>query len=127
MDKSIKSHYDYINKELDHSPTGSKLDELAHYHNTMTANFQHERAIHLAVTLFFAGLMILFFGIFIFLSFTLPMSGMAAVFIYGTTGFLSFALLVTEMMYIRHYYRLENGVAKLYAQTARMQELKDTK
>ena len=41
-------------------------------HWRMVAAFQHERLIHLLVTLFFAGVMVLFLGTTVFLSLTVP-------------------------------------------------------
>lgn len=63
--------------------------------------FQHERLIHLIVTVTFAILTVL--SIFAFLA--LEQIGLLA---------LCILLLVLLVPYIRHYYILENGVQKLY-------------
>jgi len=63
--------------------------------------FQHERLIHLIVTVLFALLTVL--SILAFLA--LEQIGLLA---------LSILLLVLLVPYIRHYYILENGVQKLY-------------
>ena len=63
--------------------------------------FQHERLIHLIVTVTFAILTVL--SIFAFLA--LEQIGILA---------LCILLLVLLVPYIRHYYILENGVQKLY-------------
>ena len=63
--------------------------------------FQHERLIHLIVTLAFAVLTILSVGILI-LSISIP------------TVLLSLLLTIMLIAYIKHYYVLENGVQKLY-------------
>ncbi len=64
--------------------------------------FEHERLVHLLVTLFFALLFVV--GILFFYAFpALPVFVLAVAFL---------ALLVP---YIRHYYVLENGTQKLYA------------
>lgn len=64
--------------------------------------FEHERLVHLLVTLFFALLFVI--GILFFYAFPgLPILALSAAFL---------ALLVP---YIRHYYILENGTQKLYA------------
>lgn len=63
--------------------------------------FQHERLIHLIVTLAFALLTILSLGILI-LSVTIP------------TVLLAILLAIMLIAYIKHYYVLENGVQKLY-------------
>lgn len=71
--------------------------------------FQHERLIHLIVTVTFALLTVL--SIFAFLALT--QIGLLA---------LSVLLLVLLVPYIRHYYILENGVQKLYTYYDRLVE-----
>lgn len=63
--------------------------------------FQHERLIHLIVTLSFSVLTILSVGILI-ISISIP------------TVLLSLLLAIMLIAYIKHYYVLENGVQKLY-------------
>lgn len=63
--------------------------------------FQHERLIHLLVTLFYA----LFIILFIFLSIKFWMFTV-----------ISIALLIFLIFYVIHYFRLENGVQYLYKQ-----------
>ena len=63
--------------------------------------FQHERLIHLLVTLFFAAMTLLSFFVFIVTDY-LPVTALCALF------------LVLLIPYIFHYYHLENGVQKLY-------------
>ena len=92
MDKKLRNYIEEIEKASKHP---SK--ELIEYHKTMTAQFQHERFIHLVVTLFFSLFLILFFGMFLFAALSLP----------GDSG-----MLVT-IFYIHHYYQLENGTQKL--------------
>lgn len=80
-------------------------NDLALLRNDMLVQiqfFQHERLVHLLVTLLFALLLvagILFFSVFPSVAVLL-------------LDLLFLALLVP---YIRHYYILENGVQKLYA------------
>lgn len=63
--------------------------------------FEHERLVHLLVTLFFALLFVI--GILFFYAFpALPILALSVAFL---------ALLVP---YIRHYYILENGTQRLY-------------
>lgn len=66
------------------------------------AFFQHERIVHLIVTMT-VGLALLVVCIWCFSSPTL----------FGTV--LAFLLLVLFVPYIFHYYRLENGVQRLYS------------
>lgn len=63
--------------------------------------FQHERLIHLMVTLFFGILMI----------FSIWLSINRTELLYGV---LVLIVSVLEIAYIIHYYRLENGVQKLW-------------
>ena len=63
--------------------------------------FQHERLIHLLVTLSFAAMTLASFFVFLITDY-LPVTALAALF------------LVLLIPYIFHYYHLENGVQKLY-------------
>ncbi len=63
--------------------------------------FQHERLIHLMVTLFF-GILVLACTLLLTVSFSLPIS------------LLMLLSLILLIPYIRHYYLLENGTQKLY-------------
>lgn len=72
--------------------------------------FQHERLIHLIVTVLFALLTVLVF-LFAMTEFTLWM------------GALLLLLLVLLIPYIRHYYLLENGTQKLYLYYDKLEEL----
>lgn len=63
--------------------------------------FQHERLIHLLVTLFYAILFLLF---------------MSLGFVSYLFFIIAFILIVFLIFYIIHYFRLENGVQYLYKQ-----------
>lgn len=63
--------------------------------------FQHERLIHLIVTLGFAIFLLFAFYLYITLADT-------------KFGILLLVLFLMESLYIVHYYRLENGVQKLW-------------
>ena len=63
--------------------------------------FQHERLIHLLVTLSFAFMTLLSFFVFLITEY-LPVTALTVLF------------LVLLIPYIFHYYHLENGVQKLY-------------
>lgn len=82
-------------------------EELCKQHLIQIQFFQHERLIHLMVTCLFA---LLAFGLFTTLLFTFS-EGLLVLFA------LVFILLIP---YIRHYYFLENGVQRLYAQYDRL-------
>ena len=107
MDKRLQEYIAYIKKEAK-KPT----PELIEYHKIMLAQFQHERLIHLIVTLFFALFMIIFFVFFGAVELSLP-AGLWENIIAYSIGAVAIILLVTTLFYVRHYYRLENGVQEL--------------
>ncbi len=107
MDKKLYNYIEYIEKAST-KPT----PELIEYHKTMLSQFQHERLIHLLVTLFFALFMIIFFVLFGILELTVAKNVWGAC-IVGGVGAIDVILIVVTLFYVRHYYRLENGVQKL--------------
>lgn len=113
MNKKLK---DYIKEaeSLSEHPT----EESRAYHNAMVAQFQHERFIHLVVTMFFALFTILFFAISIFLPFVVTPGAWGTAMVMGCEG-ISAILVVVLVFYIHHYYQLENGVQKLEEITKR--------
>ena len=86
-----------------------KMAEFLELHTRMIQAFQHERLIHLLVTLFFgflavtaciiAGFMMALYGFDIWMA---PMYILAVI------------LVVLEMFYVKHYYFLENHIQKMY-------------
>lgn len=102
MEKRIKKYLAEIDLLLKQN---SSIDwELQiQKHLTQISFFQHERLIHLIVTVVFALLEMMCFLALLF-SFS---PGLAA---------LSLLILVLLVPYIRHYYILENGVQKMYCQ-----------
>lgn len=113
MDKDILTHKKFIEDkiaELDKNPNKEKARDLLNYHIEMTRDFQHERSIHLAVTLFYAGLMI---GAWVLTGFFIASIGLNI----DSSPALVLASILTilEGFYIAHYYKLENRTGKLYA------------
>jgi hypothetical protein len=128
-----KELYNYINyletRKRELSPEEYAL--LADEYRQKVAEFQHERLVHLIVTLAFAFITILLFLITLFLT-----SDFAACLVgngtdtgigignltgtgSGTALVIGFAaatlvFVVTDVFYIMHYYHLENGVQRLY-------------
>lgn len=94
--------YDYIEK-TDKLLKGNKkiTDEVIKEHLIKIEFFQHERFIHLIVTVFYALVFLIFTG----LSF-LHMIFLVAMLI----------LIIFLICYIIHYFHLENGVQYLYKQ-----------
>ena len=80
----------------------------------MVRNFQHERAIHLAIMLFFIAITLI------------VMVGTAFAIVFATLPFaiaisvLAGLLFILSIAYVKHYYFLENHVQKLYDITAKL-------
>ena len=72
--------------------------------------FQHERLIHLLVTLFYA----LFLLVSIFLTKYIPLFAVVII-----------IFLIFLVFYVRHYFFLENSVQYLYKEYDKMQNLKN--
>ena len=100
--------YNYI-KEIDLLINSNKKidDDTINNHLIKIRFFQHERLIHLLVTLFYALLFIIF---------------MSLGFISYLFFIISAILLVFLLFYIVHYFRLENGVQYLYIQYDKMKK-----
>lgn len=107
MDKKLRDYIQYVSK-ASKNPT----PELIEYHKTMVQQFQHERLIHLIVTMFFALFMVLFFIFFGALEIWLPKGGWGEIITAGI-GAIDCIFMVVTLFYVRHYYRLENGVQVL--------------
>ncbi len=100
---SLEGEYSDKKMKMDVVPTSKDYDALIARHLEQIAFFQHERLIHLLVTILFALLTFAAFFVNIFM------------FSYGLLG-LMVLLLALLIPYIRHYYLLENGVQKMYKQ-----------
>ena len=94
--------YDYI-KEIDDLLKDSKKITKEDIENNLIKIqfFQHERLIHLIVTVFYAILFILFSALSL---------------VHFMFVIIMLILLVFLLFYIVHYFRLENGVQYLYKQ-----------
>ena len=93
--------YDYI-ESIDKVITNNKVtDEIIKEHLIKIDFFMHERLVHLLVTLAYAFFLILF----------LALSFMNSLFI-----FIAIIIIVFLIFYVRHYFKLENGVQYLYKQ-----------
>lgn len=101
MGKRMKFYLDYYNK-LQHENLTDE-ERAAHCHELIIqiSFFQHERLVHLLVTILFALLTVITLLANLFLNqiFLIP---------------LELLFLVLLVPYIQHYYVLENGVQKLY-------------
>ena len=100
MNKFIINHEAFMHKALEDSTTD--LDWLLKYHQKWIQFLQHERLVHLLVTLALSLLFIITFGISLFLP--------------NPYFFLLFAVLAVLLsFYIFHYYKLENSVQRWYS------------
>ena len=107
--RRLKTYRARIEAALAAGDETTDWDELAREHLVQISFFQHERLIHLLVTLAFA----------------LMELGCALATVLAPTMFtaaLSLLLLVLLVPYVVHYYHLENGVQALYEQYDRMLE-----
>ncbi len=100
--------YDYINK-IDEIINNKKINkDIIDNHLIKIGFFQHERLIHLLVTLFYAFLFLIFFALgYLHYLFFIPTA----------------LILILLICYIIHYFHLENGVQYLYKQYDKLKEL----
>lgn len=101
MEKRLKDYLQYMAAVNFSGLTQEECKDMAEKMLVQIQFFQHERLIHLIVTVTFAILTIL--SVLSFLA--LVQVGLLL---------LSILLVVLLVPYIRHYYILENGVQKLY-------------
>lgn len=126
MDKKLHEHEQFMKNEvkktkelLNKAKTPDEVKniqknakDLYKYHREAVRNFQHERFIHLIVTIFFASMQILAIVATISLS-LMPISDVDAILGWLMVS-ICLILFVTGIFYVRHYYQLENGVQRLY-------------
>ena len=105
MKKELYSHIKKIDELLENN---KKIDEdIIKYHLIKIEFFQHERLIHLLVTLFYVVVFFIFSGL---------------GFIHYIFFSIAIILLIFCICYIVHYFHLENGVQYLYKQYDKMIE-----
>lgn len=117
--KTIEAKLD----ELQHTPRASRharYQELYRYHIDRLRDFQHERLIHLLVTLFVGCLTV---GAVVTLFTTILAFPDVPTMVPLLVAALATLLLVTELFYLLHYYRLENGTQRLYQLSQTFSEL----
>jgi hypothetical protein len=109
MWKYLTLHETFIRGALagDHGEVA--WEELREFHDRQIAFMQHERLIHLIVTMFVAGFWLL----------SLAYIGTSP----GWAGIALVALLLVLLAaYILHYFRMENGVQRMYSLANRIDE-----
>lgn len=107
MKKRILNYLNTVNELLSHPAENTDWDAVIEEHLTQIQFFQHERLIHLIVTVLFA------------LMTTGTLIGMVVSF-HLSLVILMIPLLILLFPYINHYYLLENSVQKMYEQYDQM-------
>lgn len=115
MTNDMKQHEAMIKQRLEQTLSSGELVQLAAFHARRIAEFQHERLVHLLVTMFFACLLLAAVGLFFAV---IPAGLLLSVLM----GVLTLILFVLELFYIRHYYYLENGTQRLYRLTVAIEK-----
>ena len=104
MEQRILAYHRYMEEQiekLEHGDSVCDVERLKQEHLTQIGFFQHERLIHLIVTVLFAILAVI--------------SILASLLIQEwAVLLLCLMFFVLLIPYIRHYYILENGMQKLY-------------
>ena len=100
--------YDYINEIDNILNSNNKISkDIIDNHLIKISFFQHERFIHLIVTVFYALIFLIF---------------LALCFLHYMFSIIALILLVLLICYIVHYFHLENGVQYLYKQYDEMKK-----
>ncbi|HIS17601.1 MAG TPA: hypothetical protein IAC02_03190 [Candidatus Coprovivens excrementavium] len=100
MREYMKENIDYVDKIIKNKDKG-KIDEVITEHLLKIKFFQHERFIHLCVTLFYALITLIFLALTLLSWVFIPIVVIVVVFL---------------ILYIYHYFYLENGVQYMYKQ-----------
>ena len=96
---------------------------LANYHREMLANFQHERLIHLIITLFFSALAIISIVVVALITplvTALDHQTWLDFLFLAPFYLLALILVVLSIAYVKHYYFLENHIEALYDYSAKL-------
>ncbi|MEI6308937.1 MAG: hypothetical protein WCP58_04770 [bacterium] len=101
MDKYLREHEAYISRVLASAPPGTDWAALLAFHRAHVQFLQHERLAHLLIMLAFSLFALAAIAAF------LALPGVA-------TGVLAGILVLLLGAYVVHYYKLENGVQRLY-------------
>ena len=105
MREYISSYVKYVDKVINDN---KYKDDFLEMHLKMITYFQHERVIHLVITLFYAILTLLFWGLCL----------ISLIFIV-----IALILSIFLVLYIYHYFYLENHVQYMYKQYNKLKKL----
>lgn len=112
MKKEIEEYLVFIQEEVDKGKSSEEVAKLIDLHKTKIAEFEHERLVHLIITLFFG------FMFFVVMALTIAVATDSNSLVppASVIGMCALALIlcVLELFYIKHYYFLENSVQKMY-------------
>lgn len=97
----MKRHEGYVREMLEKGLDPEALRGLLEYHDKQILWMQHERLVHLIVTLFVCLFALLSLGFAVWMP-TLPCFALSGL------------LVILAAAYIVHYYRIENGVQRWY-------------
>lgn len=114
MKRRILIYMQQIDELLQAPPDDTDWTKAIENHLTQIRFFQHERLIHLIVTVLFALMTT---------SVVVGLVSSSNIWL----AILLIPLLILLFPYINHYYLLENGVQKMYAQYDRMLEYQNDK
>lgn len=114
MKRRILTYMQQIDEFLRTPPKDTDWDKAIENHLTQIRFFQHERLIHLIVTVLFALMTT---------SVVVGLVSSSNIWL----AILLIPLLILLFPYINHYYLLENGVQKMYEQYDRMLEYQNDK
>lgn len=129
-DRFLETEIDRIEHEIAGSKSKNQIailyrrvDELSEYYVRELGNFRHERLIHLLVTLFFAFLLVMS----VLSVVIIPLAAGQDILLEILSIIVSLIILVLELFYVAHYFKLENGVQRLYRFSAKFHELKSNR
>ncbi len=109
MYEYLKSHEKKIRELLENESDNCDWNTIKRYHQKQIEFMQHERLVHLLVTLFF--------GLFLMISFGITVMNPHIAFL-----LLDLFLMILLVPYIIHYFRLENGVQRWYKLSNQIEE-----
>ncbi|KNY26612.1 hypothetical protein [Pseudobacteroides cellulosolvens] len=109
MYEYLISHEKHILKLLESENNNCDWSNIKQYHQKQIEFMQHERLVHLLVTLFF--------GLFLMISFGITVMHPHFAFL-----LLDIFMMMLLVPYIIHYFRLENGVQRWYKLSNQIEE-----
>ncbi len=115
MEQKIRDYEEFIAREVKRDYGAAERKRLTELHALMLKNFQHERLIHLIVTLFFAFLAVEFVLV---MMWTVVQFGLMVEL--WPLYLVTLILVVLTVFYVKHYYFLENHIQKLYKYTTKI-------